>query len=212
MYKKNINNDKGIDAILQGVDVLISEKIKQSNFDRTLSGIVTKADYETNTYSVKINEYEYKNIPSAIKVTVNDSVLISCPQNQISQMFICNKIDTTDYNEDDSIYDINTTIKVVDNQIKGILEGTATLTLQLESGSIYKLYGISYIISTGAILNYSTHIIYTSLNDNDVLLAPIKLDGTNSLPYTIGNAINQTLKLTNLNADYETHFALQKIY
>ena len=91
------NNDKGMNAILKGVGLLIDEKSNQASFDKTLTGIVTEADYETNIYTVRINGYDYKNIPSTIKVSVNDGVMVMCPQNQLSQMFILGEIDTTDY-------------------------------------------------------------------------------------------------------------------
>lgn len=213
MNKIISNNDKGMDAILQGIDLLIDERTKQSKFDRTLSGIVTNADYETNTYSVKINEYIYKDIPSTRKVNVNDSVLIKCPQNQISQMFIYDKIDTTDYiaMDEEVYYDEDTTVKV-DGDIKGILTGTTKLTLELKSGSIYMLYGALYTISTGALGNNSIHVIYTSLLDEATLTTPTKLHGTTSLPYTLTTAANQTLNIKNLGATYEAHFVLKKIY
>ena len=212
MDKRTVNN-RGMGAILQGVSLLVDDKVKHSQFDKTLSGLVTYADYETNTYSVKINEYVYKNIPSSIKVNVNDSVLLVCPQNQISQMFISNKIDTTDYTmiDEPPTYSSNTTIKAT-NEEKGILTNTAALSLQLEAGSIYMLYGVSYTMSTGALGNNSVHVIYTSLLNSDTLATPTKISGTTNLPYTITQAANQTLTLTNLGASYNVHFALKKIY
>lgn len=206
----NNNNDKGMNAILKGVGLLIDEKTSQSSFDKTVSGIITYADYETNTYSVRINGYDYQHIPSTIKVEVNDSVLVTCPQNQISQMFICSKIDNTNY-LDKTRYASNTTIKVNDD-IKGIITGTTTVSLQLTIGSAYMLYGASYTPSTGALGNNSIHVIYTSLLDADTLATPTKLHGTTSLPYTITVGTNQTLKLQNLGASYNAHFALQKIF
>lgn len=206
----NNNNDKGMNAILKGVGLLIDEKTSQSSFDKTVSGIITYADYETNTYSVRINGYDYQHIPSTIKVKVNDSVLITCPQNQISQMFICSKIDNTNY-LDNTRYTSNTTIKV-NNDIKGIITGTTTVSLQLNVGSAYMLYGASYTPSTGALGNNSIHVIYTSLLDADTLATPTKLHGTTSLPYTITVGANQTLKLQNVGINYNAYFALQKIF
>jgi hypothetical protein len=211
MNKTITNNDKGMDAILQGVELLIGSKInKQSPFDRTLSGIVTKADYETNTYCVKINGYEYRDIMSTLKVNVNDSVMVMCPQNQLSQMFIYDKIDTTNY-LDATIYKQNTIINVTEN-IKGILTNDITLTLKLQEGSIYMLCGVSYTLSTGAVGNYSTHLIYPSLISTDSLNTPIKLNGTTNNPFTIATQPNQSLNLTNLGSGYNAHFALYKIY
>lgn len=214
MNKTIINNDKGMDAILQGVELLMDSKInKQSPFDRTLSGMVTQADYETNTYCVKINGYEYKNINSTIKANVNDSVLIMCPQNQLSQMFIYDKIDTTNYLELDNptTYLQNTTIDVK-GDMKGILTGTNILTFHFQTGCMYMLYGVSYTLSTGAVGNYSIHFIYPSLVPTANLTAPVKLHGTSNLPYTIAVAANQTMTIKGLGANYNTYFALQKIY
>ncbi len=212
MNKINTNNDKGIDAILQGIDILIAERHKQSNFDRTLSGVVTQADYETNTYSVKINEYVYQDIPSTIRVNVNDSVLVNCPQNQTSQMFICNRIDTTNYltKDEGEEYNTDTTIQVNDDT-KGILVEDNILTLQLESGCIYMLYGASYDIETGAIVYKSIHVIYTSLLDEDIPTLT-KLNGTENTPYTLHTIANQCITLTNLGTAYNSHFALKKIF
>ena len=206
----NSSNDKGMNAILKGVGLLIDEKSKNSSFDRTLSGLITQTNYETNTYTVKINGYEYRDVNSMIKANINDSVLIMCPQNQLSQMFIYGKIDNTDYSTLD-IYKTNTTIMVQDT-IKGIIKNSAVVSLKLEAGCMYMLYGISYNISTGAIVNNSVHSVYTSLITADTLATPTKLHGTTNLPFTVGTASNQTLTLTNLGSSYESHFTLQKIF
>lgn len=206
------NNDKGMDAILQGVGLLIDSNNKKSPFDKTLSGIITKADYETNTYSVKINGYEYQNIISTIKVNVNDSVMVTCPQNQLSQMYISNKIDTTNYlDTSPKVYTQDTTVKATED-IKGVLTDSVTLTLKLEAGCMYMLYGVSYTLSTGAVGNYSLHFIYPSLLDAGTLTVPVKLHGTSNLPFTVAQTTNQTLTLKNLGVAYNAHFALKKIY
>lgn len=206
------SNDKGMTAILKGVDLLINDKTKQSPFDRTMSGLITYADYETNTYTVKINGYEYQNVISAIKVNVNDSVMVTCPQNQLSQMYISSKIDTNNYlDTEPTVYTTDTTIKVTED-IKGVLTDSVTLTLQLEAGCMYMLYGVSYTLSTGAVGNYSLHFIYPSLLNAGTLTTPVKLHSTTNLPFTIGQTTNQTLTLKNLGATSNTHFVLQKIY
>lgn len=93
------DNIKGIEAILNGISTLIDQKLNNASFDKTLTGLITATDLETNTYTVKINGYEYTDIQSLAKYSVNDVVVLMCPQNQMSKMFIYGKIDTTDYTE-----------------------------------------------------------------------------------------------------------------
>ena len=97
----NKKNDEGLSAIYQGISYAIAKAIKDAPYDRTYVGLVTDADYETNTYTVKIDEYEYTNIMSMIKTEINHTVVVMCPQNQLSQMFIYGEIDTTDYLEEE---------------------------------------------------------------------------------------------------------------
>ena len=96
----NKTNEEGMSAIYQGISYAIAKAIKDAPYDRTYIGLVTDADYETNTYTVKIDEYEYTDVMSTIKTEVNHTVIIMCPQNQLSQMFIYGEIDTTDYLEE----------------------------------------------------------------------------------------------------------------
>ena len=205
------SNDKGMNAILKGVGLLAEEKIRQSAFDKTLSGIIVGADYETNIYTVRINGYDYHNISSVIKAEINDSVMIMCPQNQLSQMFIYSKIDNTNYLDMTTTYTSNTTVKVIDD-MKGVLINSVNLTLQLESGCIYMLYGTTYTKSSGAVTYDSIHLICPSLIDSNTLNTPMKIYGTNTLPYTLTTLTNQSLKITNLGSNYEAHFALKKIF
>ena len=207
------NNDKGMNAILKGVGLLIDEKSNQASFDKTLTGIVTEADYETNIYTVRINGYDYKNIPSTIKVSVNDGVMVMCPQNQLSQMFIYGKIDTENSIDTIPRYLGNVTIQA-HNDIKAILTKTAQATLKLESGSIYMLYGTNYNIANAgtSLLYYSIHLITTSLLDEDTCVTPVKINGSSTLPYTLTVASNQRLIITNSGNSYESHFTLQKIF
>lgn len=97
MNNNDINNQKGMNALLNGVDYLINKNIYSAGFDKTYIGLVVDSNLEFNTYTVKINGYDYTNIISTIKADINDTVIVMCPQNQLSQMFIYGKIDTTDY-------------------------------------------------------------------------------------------------------------------
>lgn len=91
------NNDDGMKAILKGTSYAINQAFKDAPYDRTYIGLVTAINLETNTYSVKIDEHVYTNIVSMIKTDVNHTVVVMCPQNQLSQMFIYGEIDITDY-------------------------------------------------------------------------------------------------------------------
>ena len=82
----NKTNEEGMSAIYQGISYAIAKAIKDAPYDRTYIGLVTDADYETNTYTVKIDEYEYTDVMSTIKTEVNHTVIIMCPQNQLSQI------------------------------------------------------------------------------------------------------------------------------
>lgn len=97
--KMNKRNEDGMSAIYKGIQYAIQQGIKEAPYDRTFIGLVTDTDLETNTYTVLIDGHEYNNIISMIRANINDTVIIMCPQNQFSQMFIYGKIDTTDYSE-----------------------------------------------------------------------------------------------------------------
>jgi hypothetical protein len=93
-------NDDGMSAIYNGILYAINQGVKDAPYDKTLIGLVTNVNLETNTYTVIINGCEYNNVMSMIRAYINDTVVIMCPQNQLSQMFIYGKIDTTDYSEE----------------------------------------------------------------------------------------------------------------
>ena len=95
----NSSNEKGMQSIMKGMDYYISQNINNASFDKTFIGLVVDTDLETNTYTVKIDEYNYENVMSMIRAYINDTVIVMCPQNQLSQMFIYGKIDTTDYSD-----------------------------------------------------------------------------------------------------------------
>lgn len=96
-----MNNDKensnGMNAIYKAVSYMIQHELENASYDKTFIGLVTEVDLETNTYTVIIDGNEYSDIASMIRANVNDTVTLMCPQNQLSQMFIYGKIDTTDY-------------------------------------------------------------------------------------------------------------------
>ena len=91
------NNDDGMRALFKGASYAIGQAFKNAPYDKTYIGLVTAVDLTTNTYTVKINEHTYSNVMSMIRTYVNHTVVIMCPQNQLSQMFIYGEIDTTDY-------------------------------------------------------------------------------------------------------------------
>jgi hypothetical protein len=105
MINQNIEiqrtNEDGMGAIFKGISYTMAHELKNAPFDKTYIGLVIDTDLETNTYTVRINDYDYQNVMSTIKADINDSVIILSPQNQLSQMFIYGKIDTTDYSDEE---------------------------------------------------------------------------------------------------------------
>lgn len=93
------DNDYGIKAVFKGASYAIRHAIDKSPYDKTFIGLVIDTDLETNTYTVRIDEQEYTNVMSMIRTYPNHTVVVMCPQNQLSQMFIYGEIDTTDYSE-----------------------------------------------------------------------------------------------------------------
>lgn len=91
------SNEDGMKAIFKGAQYAIETAFRSAPYDKTYIGLVIDADLETNTYDVKIDDYVYTNVMSMIKTEINHTVVIMCPQNQLSQMFIYGEIDTTDY-------------------------------------------------------------------------------------------------------------------
>ena len=94
-------NEDGMGAIFKGMSYAMAHELKNAPFDKTYIGLVIDTDLETNTYTVKIDNYNYENVLSMIKADINDSVIVMSPQNQLSQMFIYGKIDTTDYSDEE---------------------------------------------------------------------------------------------------------------
>lgn len=93
----NKDNENGMSAIYKGISYAIEKGIKDAPYDRTFIGLVVGTNLEMNTYTVRINEYDYTDVMSMIRTDVNHTVVVMCPQNQLSQMFIYGEIDTTDY-------------------------------------------------------------------------------------------------------------------
>ena len=91
------DNDNGMKALFQGATYAIEQAFKNASYDKTYIGFVKDVDLETNTYNVIINGHEYDNVMSMIRTYPNHTVVIMCPQNQLSQMFIYGEIDTTNY-------------------------------------------------------------------------------------------------------------------
>ena len=60
------DDNKALNALLDGISLMIDEKLKLAGFDRSVVGFITGANLENNTYTVKINGYEYQNVKSVI--------------------------------------------------------------------------------------------------------------------------------------------------
>ena len=96
------NNSKALDALLQGISLMIDEKLKVAGFDKSVIGFISGANLENNTYTVRINNYDYTNVPSVVgELSVNMTCICTIPQNQMSQMYISGQIDTKDYLDDE---------------------------------------------------------------------------------------------------------------
>lgn len=91
------NNESGIKALLKGNAYATKQMFKNAPFDKTYIGLVTSVNTVNNTYGVKINGHTYTDVMSMIRSYVGRIVIVMCPQNQLSQMFILGEIDTTDY-------------------------------------------------------------------------------------------------------------------
>ena len=71
------NNKQAQDALLEAIDIMITNKIKNLGFNYYVDGVI-KSKNDNNTYNVLINNEEYKGIPSKnnFEYLVNDSVQI----------------------------------------------------------------------------------------------------------------------------------------
>lgn len=93
-------DNKALKALLDGISLMIDEKLKLAGFDRSVVGFITGANLENNTYTVKINGYEYQNVKSVIgDLGTTTPCICTIPQNQMSQMYISGIIDSTNYIE-----------------------------------------------------------------------------------------------------------------
>ena len=63
------DDNKALKALLDGISLMIDEKLKLAGFDRSVIGFITGANLENNTYTVQINGYEYVDLglPSGLK-------------------------------------------------------------------------------------------------------------------------------------------------
>lgn len=79
--------------LIENIKEMISTLIDKASYDRTFNAIVTNIN-SNGTYSVKINNIEYKNIRalSHLSVEINDSVKVTVPQNNYNYMFILGKL------------------------------------------------------------------------------------------------------------------------
>lgn len=91
-------DNKALKALLDGISLMIDEKLKLAGFDRSVIGFITGANLENNTYTVQINGYEYVNVKSVIgNLGTMTPCICTIPQNQMSQMYISGIVDNTNY-------------------------------------------------------------------------------------------------------------------
>lgn len=83
-------NDQAMKALIDGIKYI--NQSQPSSYDKTYTGTITKVTKNSDSlyYSVKINGVEYPNIISQIPNTLvlGQSVKVTVPQNQYSQMYI----------------------------------------------------------------------------------------------------------------------------
>lgn len=80
-----------VQDMLDGNKYLIEQSINNAPYDKCMVGLITQVN-DDNTYSVKISEEAYTNIPSLFTgLNKNDTVKVFSPQNQFSQLFILGK-------------------------------------------------------------------------------------------------------------------------
>ena len=92
------DDNKALKALLDGISLMIDEKLKLAGFDRSVIGFITGANLENNTYTVQINGYEYINVKSVIgNLGTMTPCICTIPQNQMSQMYISGIVDNTNY-------------------------------------------------------------------------------------------------------------------
>ena len=95
------DDNKALKALLDGISLMIDEKLKLAGFDRSVVGFITEANLENNTYTVQINGYEYVNVKSVIgNLGTMTPCICTIPQNQMSQMYISGIVDNTNYIDD----------------------------------------------------------------------------------------------------------------
>jgi hypothetical protein len=202
-------NEDGMSAIYQAISYAIDKKINESNYDKTYTGLVVENNLEDNTYSVMINGYKYQNINSMIQVNVGDSVMVMCPQNQLSQMFIYGKIDNNNYANNDA-YSGNNIIINVGQKFNGQIASSSTIKLQLEPNSLYLLTLSSYTKSTNAFYGTTIHCI-TSHPENNGTPTDTAIFTSSNAPASFGVDINNRLTIQNANSARQAIFGIIKI-
>lgn len=82
-----MDNNNAMSELVKGVDYLVRQSFNSAPFDRTFIGIIK--GIQGDTYTVQINDVEYKNIKSLQNgLSVYDIVKVVVPQNNMNNMFI----------------------------------------------------------------------------------------------------------------------------
>ena len=138
-------------AIAEGNKYAIKEMLKNSFFDKTFNAIV-EGKNEDYTYTIKLNEKTYENVPSLVNVEINDIVKICIPQNNYNQLFISGKY------ANDSV--------VMGSQIGTVISSQGSVTVS--HGQYYTITSITipaggtYIINGSAALTQGYDSEYMS--------------------------------------------------
>ena len=89
-----INPYDSMKSLLDAIFFVIKDSINKAPYNATWTGIVETVNAD-GSYKVMLNGNSYDNIralKSGITISVNDTVKIEIPQNQMANMFILGKL------------------------------------------------------------------------------------------------------------------------
>lgn len=81
-------------SLLDGILFIVKDAISKAPYNQTFTGIVELVNAD-GSYKVLLNGNSYDNIralKSSITISINDTVKIEVPQNQMSNMYILGKL------------------------------------------------------------------------------------------------------------------------
>ena len=83
-----MSSKQASDALLKGIEHIVTTKIKKASVDKTFTGIIKQIKND-NLYDVEMQGQVYEDIPSIFSnLSQNSIVKIKIPQGQYSSMYI----------------------------------------------------------------------------------------------------------------------------